>query len=85
MAKISLISWRRREKKFPETEAQRRALARERSTDSDRCYGFVEGLGAPSVAPPVAVLELAEDCLIEELDALALLAGASSLMQPKAT
>jgi excisionase family DNA binding protein len=73
MAKISLISWRRREKKFPETEAQRRALARERSTASDRCYGFVEGLDGPTVAPPVEVLELAEDYLIEELDALALL------------
>jgi hypothetical protein len=34
MAKISLISWRRGEQKFPETEAQQRARARERSTDS---------------------------------------------------
>jgi hypothetical protein len=42
MAKISLISWRRREKKFPETEAQRRALARERGTDSNRRCGLLE-------------------------------------------
>jgi excisionase family DNA binding protein len=73
MAKISLISWRRREKKFPETEAQRRARARERSIDNDGCADRMEGPGVLTGAPPVERFEFDEDHLMDELSALALL------------
>jgi hypothetical protein len=73
MAKISLISWRRREKEFSETEAQRRARAREQSTDYDqRCVGM-EALVVHTAAPPCELLESDEDHLMERMDALALL------------
>jgi excisionase family DNA binding protein len=73
MAKISLISWRRRENKFPETEAQRRARARERSIDNDRCHGRMAGLGVLAGAPPVELFAFDDDHLMDELSALALL------------
>jgi hypothetical protein len=73
MAKISLISWRRREKKLPETEAQRRARARERSIDNDGCDDRIEGLGMLTGAPAVELFECDEDHLLDELSALALL------------
>jgi excisionase family DNA binding protein len=72
MAKISLISWRRREKKFPETEAQRRALAREQNGGSDQYCLQVEALDVPDAAPAFELLELDAQHLIEEMDAVAL-------------
>jgi excisionase family DNA binding protein len=73
MAKISLILWRRLQKKFPETEAQRRARARERSIDNDGCDDCMEGLDMPIGAPAVELFEYDEDHLMDELSALALL------------
>src|SRR5262245_50265154 len=73
MAKISLISWRRLENKFPETEAQRRARARERSTDSDQRCGRVGRLDVLTATPPVELQEFDEERLMEELGTLALL------------
>ena len=73
MPKISLISWRRREKKFPETEVQRRARVRERSIDNDQCDGRMEGLGVLTGAPPVELFEFDEDHLLDDLSTLALL------------
>jgi excisionase family DNA binding protein len=73
MAKISLISWRRREKKFPETEAQRRARAREQSINDGRRDSHMEGLGMLTGAPPSELVEFDEDHLMDELSALALL------------
>jgi excisionase family DNA binding protein len=60
-------------KKFSETEAQRRARARERSIDSDRCDGRIEGLDVLTAAPPVELFEFDEGHLMDKLDALALL------------
>jgi excisionase family DNA binding protein len=73
MAKISLISWRRREKKFPETEAQRRARAREQSTESDPYCVRTEALDVLTAAPPFELLDFDQKHLMEEMDALALL------------
>jgi len=61
------------EKKFPETEAQRRARAPERSIDSDRCDGRIEGLAVLTAAPSVELFEFDEGHLMDKLDALALL------------
>jgi excisionase family DNA binding protein len=72
MAKISLISWRRPEKKFPETEAQRRARAREQSNGNDQ-YGIrSEALDVLEAVPPFELLDFDAEHLIEEMDALAL-------------
>jgi excisionase family DNA binding protein len=73
MAKTSLISWRLREKKFPDTEAQRRARARERSIDGGRRDSPMKGLGMQTGAPPSVLFEFDEDHLMDELSALALL------------
>jgi hypothetical protein len=73
MAKVSLISWRRRENKFPETEAQRRARAREQSLDNGRCHGRMAGLGVLAGPPPVELFEFDDDHLMDDLSALALL------------
>jgi hypothetical protein len=52
MEKISLIAWRRREEKFPDTEAQRRARAREQSIEGGQCWLEVEALeGLAAVTP----------------------------------
>lgn len=51
MEKISLIAWRRRERKFPETAAQRRARARERNHDDgqfDQDLCRLQGLSTTS-------------------------------------
>jgi excisionase family DNA binding protein len=72
MAKISLIAWRRREKKFPETEAQRRARAREQSSGSDQYCVRAEALNVLEAAPPFELLEFDEEHLMEEMDVLAL-------------
>jgi hypothetical protein len=73
MAKIRLISWRRREKKFPETEAQRQARARERSIDNDQCHGRMAGLEVLGGAPPGEFFEFDDEHLMDELSALTLL------------
>jgi hypothetical protein len=70
-----LISWRRGEKKFPETEAQRRARARERSTDSGWPCSRVDRLDVLTAVPPVELPEFDGDRLMEELDALAKLSS----------
>ena len=75
MAKISLISWRRGEQKFPETEAQRRARARERSTDSGWTCSRVDRLDVLTAVPPVELPEFDGDWLMGELDALASLSS----------
>jgi excisionase family DNA binding protein len=72
MAKISLISWRRREKKFPETEAQRRARARELISGSDQCCVRSEALDVLEAVPPFELLAFDEEHLMEGMDALAL-------------
>ena len=73
MAKISLIPWHRREKKFPETEAQRRARARERSIDNDQCHSRMAGLGMRVGAWPGELFECDDEHLMDELSALTLL------------
>ena len=74
MAKISLISWRRREEKFPQTEAQRRARAREQKTDSaDQCGIQADALEVLTAAPVFELPEFDEDLLMAEMDSLALL------------
>jgi excisionase family DNA binding protein len=73
MAKISLISWRRRGKKLPDTQAQRRARAREQSAGIDQSWRHVGALDVP-IAPPFSGLyEFDEDHLMAERKALALL------------
>lgn len=74
MAKISLISWRRREEKFPLTEAQRRARAREQKTDSaDQCGIRADALKVLPAAPVFELPEFDQDHLKAEMDSLALL------------
>jgi excisionase family DNA binding protein len=74
MAKISLISWRRREEKFPQTEAQRRARAREQKTDSaDQCSMQADALEVLTAAPVFELPEFDQDHLMAEMDSLALL------------
>jgi hypothetical protein len=65
MAKISLISWRRREQKFPETDAQRRARAREQETAGYQCSVRAEALELLTAALPFALLEFDEKPLME--------------------
>ncbi len=78
MEKISLIAWRRRERKFPETEAQRRARARERDHDDvplayDPCR--LEGLSTTSV---FELPDLDEELCIDTADPSDFLALAQS-------
>jgi excisionase family DNA binding protein len=74
MAKISLISWRRREEKFPQTAAQRRARAREQKPDSaDQCGIRADALEVLTAAPVFELPEFDEDHLMAEMDSLALL------------
>jgi excisionase family DNA binding protein len=59
MEKVSLIAWRRRERKFPETEAQQRAHAREQGNDEAQLNGYLDALEA--LAPSYELPELHED------------------------
>ncbi len=68
-----MIAWRRAEKKFPETEAQRRARAREQSFSSDQ-YGVRAKAPDVLTAPaPFELPEFDEELLTRETDALAVL------------
>jgi excisionase family DNA binding protein len=73
MAKISLISWRHRKKKFPETEAQRRARGREERTATDKGSMPAEALDILTAAAPFELLDFDEERSIEEQDILPLL------------
>jgi excisionase family DNA binding protein len=73
MEKTSLIAWRRREKKFPETEAQRRARAREQSGDGDQPFLCTDALDVLSVAAPFELPDQDMDDLISTTDRLELL------------
>jgi hypothetical protein len=52
MERTSLIAWRRRGKKFPEAEAQRRARAREQGGDGDQPFLSLDARDVLSVAAP---------------------------------
>jgi excisionase family DNA binding protein len=54
MEKLSLLTWRRRETKFPDTEAQRRARAREQRSIDESIFLDVDELNALEslVSPP---------------------------------
>ena len=67
MAKISLVSYRRRETKLPETEAQRRARVRE-SDDTSACHTLaMQGLEALSGTLSLELPELVVDDLLESV------------------
>ena len=67
MAKISLVSRRRRETKLPETEAQRRARVRE-SDDTSACHTrAMQGLEALSGTLSLELPELVIDDLLESV------------------
>jgi excisionase family DNA binding protein len=72
MAKISLISRRHQKKKFLETEAQRRARAREQRTATDEGSMPAEALDVLTAAAAFELLAFDEGHLIEEQDVLAL-------------
>jgi excisionase family DNA binding protein len=55
MKRVSLIAWRRRERKFPETEAQRRARAREQGSDDVQPSRYLNALDALA---PAATFEV---------------------------
>jgi excisionase family DNA binding protein len=71
MEKISLIAWRRREKKFPETEAQRRARAREQSTDRGQGCMAVETLDVLAAVAPFELPEFEAVSLVGDIDSQA--------------
>jgi excisionase family DNA binding protein len=73
MEKTSLIAWRSRERKFPETEAQRRARAREQSGDGDQAFLCTDALDVLSVAAPFDLAEQDMDDLISATDTIELL------------
>jgi excisionase family DNA binding protein len=73
MEKTSLIAWRRRERKFPETEAQRRARAREQGGDGDQPLLCTDALDVLSVAAPFELPDQDIDDLITATDTLELL------------
>jgi excisionase family DNA binding protein len=70
MEKISLIAWRRQEKKFPETEAQRRARAREQSTDGNQGCMAVEPLDVLAAVAPFELPEFEAGPLVGDIDSL---------------
>jgi excisionase family DNA binding protein len=73
MEKISLIAWRRREKKFPETEAQRRARAREQGIEGGQCCPDVEALEGLAAVTPFELPEFDAGHFMGEMDVLAAL------------
>jgi excisionase family DNA binding protein len=68
MEKISLIAWRRRERKFPETEAQRRARAREQGHDPGQPDHHLAVLEALSTASLCGRPSLDEELFIDTAD-----------------
>ncbi|MBI3327727.1 MAG: helix-turn-helix domain-containing protein [Nitrospinae bacterium] len=63
MEKMNLVAWRRREKKLPDTEAQRRAQARELGQGSDQQTAPTTERATASAALPLELPELTEDDL----------------------
>jgi excisionase family DNA binding protein len=69
MGKISIVSRRRRDKRLPETEAQRRARVREpHLTDIHAALQ----IGAAEILPPEAIIVEFSDALLDDLVATAL-------------
>lgn len=63
MEKMNLIAWRRREKKLPDTEAQRRARERELGQGSDQPTSQTTEQTTASAALPFEIPALTEDDL----------------------
>jgi excisionase family DNA binding protein len=73
MERTSLVAWRRREKKFPDTEAKRRARAREQGGDGDQPFLCMDALDMLSAAAPFELPDQDMDDLITATDTLELL------------
>ena len=78
MKKVSLIAWRRRDRKFPETEAQRRARAREQSSADAQPSRYRDALDAPAPASTFELPTVDENFFSCASDALELLNIAQS-------